>query len=64
MFGRKSQEERAYNEKSKAFGGCPPCDDCDGSGEDSKSSTGCDPCDSTGIDIGPRGRARSQSRKR
>ncbi|WP_369186361.1 hypothetical protein [Streptomyces sp. R08] len=62
MFGKRNTTEAdtAYSEKKKQYGGCPPCDDCEGSGQVSDTQ-GCDPCWSTGIDPGPNVPARSQS---
>ncbi|MDI5971477.1 hypothetical protein POF50_019425 [Streptomyces sp. SL13] len=58
MFGRNTPQDRAYKAKSKTFGGCPPCDDCGGSGWNGDTFDGCTSCCSTGIDPGPRLTAR------
>jgi hypothetical protein len=51
MFRRRSEEEIAHQARVKQYGGCPPCQHCEGSGE--VNDAGCDPCWSTGIEPGP-----------
>lgn len=63
MFGRKTPEDRAYKAKVKATGGCPPCDNCGGSGWNGDDFAGCTSCYSTGIDPGPRLAARLNTRR-